>query len=138
MSSKSKFSYQFQLPFRYSDLAGVMFFGNIFDLAHDVFEKFLQSKDITWKEWFGNSHAAAPIRYAESDYRKPLIPGQDYTCEVEVLEMTTSSLSVQFSFLEDTTLCACVKLVVVFTNFETKSKIPIPESLRARLQISEN
>lgn len=134
MKSK-KFRYEFQLPFRYADSAGISFFGNIFDLTHDVLEKFIIAQGFTWSEWFDNPQIAAPIRYAESDYRQPMRPGNVYTCETEILDTSTSSVTLQFSFLINDALCASVKLVLVFVDKQNGTKCAIPDAFRERLAV---
>jgi acyl-CoA thioesterase FadM len=121
------------MPFRYADSAGIMFFGNAFLLAHDVYERFVVSLGFDWDDWFNSSEAVAPIRFAECDFRKPLLPGQTYQASLEVLKLSDSSATVQICFQDGEHLCAAVKLVIAFANPKTRTKIGMPPKIREAL-----
>lgn len=51
------------LTFREADPAGIMFFGNVFAIAHDAFEEFIVAAGYTYQEWFGQTDYLIPIRF---------------------------------------------------------------------------
>ena len=122
-----------QISFRLADPAGILFFGNFFDLAHDILERFLQHRGITWAEWFNHPTLAFPIRHAESDFRSPLQAGESYGVEAIVSEVSQSSVTFQVSFLREEKLLARVSIVSVCVNKDTLVKAVIPDTLRQRL-----
>ena len=125
----------FLLKFRYADLAGIMFFGNLLPLCQDLLEDFVLAQGISWSDWFQNPDLAAPIRFAECDFRRPLEPGHEIAALVRITENSISSISFQIDFEQQNSLCAIAKLVVVCVNPKTRQKCPTPQFVRERFRL---
>lgn len=122
------FNSKVTLRFRDADPAGVMFFGNIMGLAHDVFEDFARFNDIPWDEWFKNSNFVCPIRHTEVDYQAPMIPGHDYQIIAKIVKISQSSFTMHYEFRnEQNKLCVRVQMVHVFVDPKTMQKTAFPE-----------
>jgi acyl-CoA thioester hydrolase/1,4-dihydroxy-2-naphthoyl-CoA hydrolase len=139
MSQNSEKSQVFQtkvkIRFRDADPAGIMFFGNILGLSHDVFEEFIAAQGVTWKEWFKPEHWSCPIRHAEVDYLSPFSPGQSYIAEVRVSKIGQSSFQMRYDFKkEDGTPCAKVQVVHTFVDKKTFQKSQVPEHFQKLFQ----
>jgi len=123
------------LRFRDADPAGVMFFGNILGLSHDVFEDFIKSNDIPWDEWFKNNSFVCPIRHTEVDYQSPLNPGLEYNIVVKVVKISQSSFTMHYEFRNDhNKLCVRVQMVHVFVDPKSMVKTSFPEKYRKILE----
>lgn len=122
------------LTFRDTDLAKIMFFGNIFDFAHDAYEQFVVDSGFTWKEYFQNNDYAIPIRHAESDFRSPLFAGETYEIAVTVSSFGKSSFKLKYVFSQSSKINAVVSLVHTVLDIKTKSKAPIPENIKTRFE----
>lgn len=127
------FKTQFALRFHEADPAGIMFFGNIFPLAHNAFEEFIQEAGFAWQEWFSASEYIIPIRHAEADYLKPLVAGHEYTISVQVKAFGRSSFTMHYSFIQGSEVHAHVQMVHVVLGAKDKTPQPIPEKIRDRL-----
>lgn len=62
------------------------------------------------------------------------MPGQFYQIEVFVEKIGDSSLKMKYIFLQDYKIHAEVSMVHTFLNFQTKTKIRVPEKVRAKLE----
>ncbi len=122
------FQSKIKLRFRNADPAGVMFFGQILGLAHDVFEDFIKANGILWEDWFQNQDLVCPIRHTEVDYQAPLKPGHDYLVEAKVVKISQSTFNMHYEFKDHLNkLCARVQMVHVFVDPKTKQKAQFPE-----------
>lgn len=127
------FTREIQIRFREADPAGILYFGNIFSLAHDSFEEFIQSTGVAWKDWFKKGPYIVPIRHAESDFLSPFIPGEKYQIVVSVAAITESSFRMRYEFRAGARIHARVKMVHTFVDSQNKTKIQVPDSVKKLL-----
>jgi acyl-CoA thioester hydrolase/1,4-dihydroxy-2-naphthoyl-CoA hydrolase len=130
----SQFKKEIQLRFREADPAGILFFGNVFALAHDCFEDFIQAAGFTWQEWFKTKEYMIPIRHTESNYLKPFIPGDKYQITATVARIGDSSFQMKYIFSQESNIHADVRMTHTFLDAKTKQKISVPELVRNRLK----
>jgi 1,4-dihydroxy-2-naphthoyl-CoA hydrolase len=128
------FAFRTRVRLHHTDAAGLLFYGNIFMLAHDAYEEFLQTIDLSVADLL-KSEFILPIVHAEADYRKPIGVGKTLMVSVDVLSLGKTSfvLGYRFSDTEDTTI-ATAQTVHVSMSIETRKKIDLPETLAARLK----
>jgi acyl-CoA thioesterase FadM len=122
-----------KVTFREADLAGIMFFGNIYGLAHDAFEDFIVATGFKWKEWFNTPEYIIPIRHSEADYEAPFIPGEEYDVTVSVKKLGTTSFAIGYVFSAGDKIHGQVEMVHVVMDAKTKKPIPLPGLIRERL-----
>ncbi len=78
MSTTNKlFSTKQLCCFGLSDPAGILFFKNVFELAHQNLEQFISSSDFGWDAWFSNPEWAAPVIHCDAQYRSPILSGKE-------------------------------------------------------------
>lgn len=126
------FETQIKIPFRQADPAQIMFFANIFDISHDVFEEFIQKAGFSWDEWFKPDQWHCPIRHCECNYLAPLSPGKTYAVKVKIEKLGDSSVTVGYEYLSPKGIHAQVKMVHAFVDHKSFTKISIPEIVRNR------
>jgi acyl-CoA thioester hydrolase/1,4-dihydroxy-2-naphthoyl-CoA hydrolase len=122
------------LTFRDMDPAKIMFFGHIFDFAHDAYEQFVVATGFSWKEYFESADFAVPIRFSESDFRSPLLAGETYEIAVSVCSFGHTSFKMKYIFSKGTTVYAIVHLVHTTIDLKTKQKAPLPDLIRQRFE----
>ena len=122
-----------QIRFREGDPARILYFANLFSLAHDTFKDFIQANGFTWKEWFTENPLMVPIRHAECDYQAPFMPGENYEIQVFVAQFRETSFQMKYVFLQGSKVHAIVKMVHAFIDPKTKQKTAVPESIKSRL-----
>lgn len=128
-----KFKTQIRIKFREGDPAQIMYFANVFNLAHDVFEEFIVAAGYSYKEWFSPDEHIIPIRHAEADYKAPFFPGQTYEVTVTVESLSNTSFKMKYQFEKNGTLHASVRMVHAVLNPNSKEKMPLPEVMKNRL-----
>ncbi len=129
------FQKEILLRFREADPAGILFFGNVFSLAHDCFEDFIQAAGFTWKEWFETKDYLIPIRHTECNYLKPFRPGESYRIQASVARLGDSSFQMKYVFSQDSQVHAEVRMTHTFMDARSKSKISVPDLVRERLKV---
>ncbi|MGE0526627.1 MAG: acyl-CoA thioesterase [Bdellovibrionales bacterium] len=135
MTNSSVEPFKFTVPFDEADGEGIVFFGNYFRLAHRALELYLPRIGIPWAEWFQSSEYGVPLRHAETEYLRPLRPGEEYDVGIRVAEIGTSSVRFHCEFRgPGGEVCARTKTSHVFVNRATVRKTDIPPSLRLRLE----
>jgi acyl-CoA thioesterase FadM len=123
-----------RITFDESDPAGILFYGNVFPLAHRAFEEMIESSGIPWPDWFSSDRWAVPITRASAEFSAPLSAGRTARIEVMVTEMRESACAVETIFILDGATCARVETVHVFVDRGTGEKMPIPAALREKLE----
>lgn len=131
------FSQEIQIHFRQADPAGIVFFAEVFNIAHDVYEQFVQSLGISWSEWFQNAHFAVPLRHTECDFLAPLKAGESYQVQLQVSQLKNSTFELTYYFQKKSENAAVVKTVHTFIDKKSFSKIDIPTTLREKLSAYE-
>ena len=129
----STFKTQMRLKFREADPAQIMYFANIFSLAHDAFEDFIVAAGYEWQEWFTTVEHLIPIRHAEADYTAPFIAGELYDIQVVVASLGTTSFKMKYTFTQNHRLHATVMMVHAVLDPKTKDKMPLPRRMTERL-----
>lgn len=128
------FTKEITIKFRDADPIGILFFGNIFGLAHDAFEDFLPSAGFTWREWFQTKDYLVPIRHTEANFLAPFVPGDSYKIHVGVDSLSNTAFKMKYLFKRGDKLHAEVLMVHAFLDAKTHQKIPLPEAIRSRLE----
>ena len=129
------FKKDFQVRFREAAPAGIGYFANTFNFAHDAFEDFIQAAGFTWKEWFQTREFIVPIRHTECNFTKPFLPGQSYQIAVSVAKLGESSFQMKYQFQSTEGTHAEVRMTHVFLDAKTKQKTSVPEIVRTRLKV---
>lgn len=126
---------QVTLKFRDGDPAKIMYFANIFSLAHDAFETFIVAAGYLWEEWFRKSNYLIPIRHTEADFKIPFIPGETYEIDVTVDRFGETSFKMKYVFLKNKQIHATVKMVHAVLDPKTVQKTPLPALMKSRLEV---
>lgn len=124
----------FFMPFRLADPAQIMFFGNILDITHDLFEEFIRHIGIEWKDWFQPKDWACPIRNCQIDFRAPMKPGHTYDIQMNLSRLGETSFTMRYVFMKDSDVKAEVYIVHSFVSQPQFKKTNIPTPIRKLLQ----
>ena len=131
--SHATYTHECTIRFDQADPAGIMFFGQVFFLAHEAFEKFVISTGFSWEEWFANSKWGTPIRHSEANFQRPMRPGKSYQINVTVARLGESSMTIRYVFMRDAHVHCEVQIVHTFIDIKEITKMPIPTEVRTRL-----
>ena len=128
------FTIDFSVRLPDTDAAGILFFGNYFRLAHDVYEAFMESIGFSLRHIVQEADFLVLIAHAEADYEKPLRLGDRATVELEVESIGQTSFVLSYSLKDaQNGVLAKVKTVHVTVDKKSGDKIPLPEKLREKL-----
>ncbi len=124
--------------FHEADFRGILFFGRILQLAHEVYEDFVVAElGVAWDEWFSAPEWLVPIKHAEATFHRPLRPGRRFEAEAGIGRLSDSSFELLIRFFDvdgpSRELCAETRTIHVFVDSAFR-KTPIPAAVRARLE----
>jgi acyl-CoA thioesterase FadM len=110
------FRWESQLRFRETDPFGWMFYGSVFDIAHDCFEDFVGHLEIDWKDWFEHPEWGVPVRATSAEYMAPLKAGEAFVIQLSLSHLGESSLTAVHQFWKGQQLCAKISTTHVFVT----------------------
>jgi acyl-CoA thioester hydrolase/1,4-dihydroxy-2-naphthoyl-CoA hydrolase len=122
-----------QIRFREGDPVGIMYFANVFSLAHDTFEEFIEAAGVPWKEWFKSNKYFVPIRHTECDYKAAFRPGEKYEIVAQVAKLGESTFHMQYIFQKGKQVHAIVKMSHTFVDPKRMEKTKMPSDFRSKL-----
>lgn len=128
------YTHKTTLRLRDTDAAGVIYFANIFDLAHEAFEAFMESVGMDIGVILRSTHYDLPVVHAEADYRKPIFPGDRLRIHVsnERLGDTSFTLVYRIHNTDDEEV-AEVRITHVVMDRKEGLKKAVTEELRLAL-----
>ena len=120
---------------RDTDAAGVIFFVNYFNFAHETYELFLEEIGYSPRRIFQQESFLLPIVHAESDYHQMIGLEDEITIVLSVNRIGKTSFALVYDyFLENQELVGSVKTVHVCVDKSTLKKRSIPSELRQALK----
>ena len=129
-----KFKVEVQSRFRQSDSAGILFFAEIFNLAHDAYEEWVQQLGFSYSEWFENSKWAVPLVHCSADFKRPIRAGTTLSVCAELIETSAKSFTVRWSFLSTEQTLAFCSTKHTFVDKGTFKSMEIPPEVLTALQ----
>lgn len=128
--------YEIELPIRLhqTDAAGVLFFGNYFSLAHDVYEQYLQSIGFDFRSIINERPYLILIVHAESDFHKPVYVADTVRVAMSVVKIGHTSFEMAYHIKSDKTGGeAKLKTTHVVVDKESGRPTRLPEQLKTEL-----
>jgi YbgC/YbaW family acyl-CoA thioester hydrolase len=127
-------SFKKRILFHQCDPAGILFFAEIFPIAHSVLEEFLNSIGAV-EEYFGLKTYGFPIRSANANYLKPLKHNEEITVDMSVKEIGKSSFQLAYQIFNIRyELAAEVTITHVCVKMKTFKKALLTQHMKAILQ----
>lgn len=123
------------ITLRDADAGGVLFFARYLALAHDVYEEFMTSQGIHFRDMIEGGELLIPVIHTESSYRAPLFVGDHVTIRLEVAEIKKRTFTIVYEFHRaDGVLAATCRTVHATVNRRVRHAIPLPEDVLAALR----
>ena len=128
------YHYQTTIRLHQTDAAGVVFFSNLFVIAHDAYESFLESH-LPLNAILSDGVYIIPIVHAEADYLLPLALSEKISVEL-CLEQTGSSSFDLGYVIKNSKMetVARLKTIHAVQLKEDQKTVPIPDPLRNALE----
>lgn len=130
-------AYQFPLviPFKYCDMAGIVFYPRYVEILNDVVERWFEDGlGISFEAFHVQRQLATPVARLEVDFVRPSRLGEHAVFHLQVLKIGNSSmrLSIELRVNDERRLGAELSLVVV--DMGSLRPTPIPADMRERMQ----
>lgn len=123
------FEQNITVHFRQTDMAGIAYFNEAFNIFHDSYEAWVGENFKNTQNWFQNSDWAVPLINVSCDYKAPLVPFQNYSVRISLANKTTSTFQLKTEITTAQMVCAEVSTTHVFMDKKTKKSIPIPQEI---------
>jgi 1,4-dihydroxy-2-naphthoyl-CoA hydrolase len=133
------YTYQTTIRLHQSDAAGVVFFSNLFVIAHDAYESFLEShlplNTLLSEGAYSEGAYIIPIVHAEADYLLPLPLSETISVELSLEQTGTSSFNLGYVIKNSQMETAArLKTIHAIQLKDERKTIPIPDPLRHALE----
>ncbi len=114
-----------KIDFFECDPAGVIFFGNIFRLAHKVYEDFF--RDGGYDEIFRNPEFAFPVVHTEADFHAPMKFGETFQAGLDFERSGEKRYTVKVAFHDNEgRLAARVTMINAVVDIRQERSVAIP------------
>lgn len=114
-----------------TDAAGIVYFGNIFRLAHTAYEDFLTTTKYSFRMMIDDGRYMLPIVHAHADYKMPMKCGDELTIYVNHGRIGKTSFVLDYEIKSASgELHAVVQTVHVAVDQETFKKTALPDHFK--------
>ena len=128
----AKWATQTTIRMHMTDAAGVIFYANLFVMAHDCYESWLE-RHIPLSGILQKG-IQIPIVHTEADYKQPMRVSDPITIELALAKKKTTSFTLQYTFLNAAgQQAATVQTVHVVIDARTRQPLEIPSFLQDAL-----
>lgn len=132
--SAHPFAHRVTIGLGRSDAAGVIYFTEALDLAHEAAEAFLESVGIPLRSLLAPGQVKLPVVHAEADYMRPVRPGDRLELRLSSLRVGHSSITFEWVAAHDTGDEAFrTRIVHACIDADRGTGVTVPESIRASL-----
>lgn len=120
---------------RDADAGGVLFFARYLALAHDVYEEFMTTQGIHFRDMIEGGDLLIPVVHTETNHRAPLFVGDHVAIRLEVAEIKKRTFTITYEFHRaDGVLAATCRTVHATVDRRVRHAIPLPENVLAALR----
>ncbi|MBL4845357.1 MAG: acyl-CoA thioesterase [Planctomycetes bacterium] len=123
-----------RVRFHEIDRAGIAYFARSFQYCHETFEDMLaRALDVDLERFFRESTWMLPLVHAESDYRMPIVLGQDLRIELKIARVGKTSVHFAYRIIGEPDGVERGKVTLVHSCVERQGFItrPLPDELIA-------
>lgn len=119
------------ITLRHTDAAGVLYFANQLELAHEVFEEWLASRGLPLRSILDGADWVLPIVHASADYGAPLRLGDVVSLTVRVTKVGDRSLTWEATLERSGARAGRVEVTHVAVDRATGKARPLPVEVAA-------
>lgn len=134
----SSYNHQYTVRLQDIDAAGVIFYGQLFTIAHGAWEQVLADNGCSLAQLIKTGEYALPVVRAEAEFLRPIQHGDTLNIQVSVSKIDDSSFTCLMAMTigeasERPRLAASVTQVHVCIDCKTAASISIPPHIRSTL-----
>ncbi len=128
------FTHQTTIRLHHTDAAGLLFFAEQFNLAHDAYESFMESIGYPFAPLLRTSQYLLPIVHAEADFGAALNTGDKIAIQVTAERIGDTSFTLGYTLLRNgSEPVGSVKTVHVLIDKRTGQTLTLLPDLRTKL-----
>lgn len=128
------YTHQTTIRLHHTDAAGIVFFSNLFVIAHDAYESFLESHQ-PLSSILSDGEYIIPIIHAEADYLLPLRLSEKISVELSLEKTGESSFALGYMIKNSQQeIAARLSTTHAVRLKENREKISIPGSIKTALE----
>lgn len=131
----SSFEKNITIHFRQTDMAGIAYFNEVFNVFHDTYELWVESLMGSTQDWFCNADWAVPLKSVHCDYHAPLEPFKNYKLTIELENIGNTTFRLKSVIKSETHDCATLSTTHIFMNKKTKTAMEIPSEIKTKLEL---
>jgi 1,4-dihydroxy-2-naphthoyl-CoA hydrolase len=129
------FKYQTSVKLHDTDAAGLLFFANQFNMAHDAYETFMSAHGVSFYKILHERDYKLAIVHASAEYLKQLSVGDPLTVEMRAEKVSTHSFILAYDLLgEDGTKVGSARTVHVCIDSDSGEKKALPDEVRSAME----
>lgn len=130
------FTYHTSLRLRDSDAAGVIYYPNLFNIAQEALEAFMESVGMDIGVILRATHFHLPVVHAEADFHQALFPGQKLRVTIQLGRAGTTSFTLDYQILDrkEDVVKATARVIHVVVDRKTGAKKALPPELLHALE----
>lgn len=128
-------AYDRAVSFEDVDAAGIVFFARYFSYCHEAMERFFGGVPGGYLGLITKRRIGFPTVHLETDFAAPLRYGDVARISLFVMKVGTTSCAFRYEIVRaaDDLMVATITQVVVSSNLDTMTKVPLPPDCRALL-----
>jgi len=128
------YKYETVIRMHHTDAAGLVFYAEVFVLAHECYESFLEEQGMSLASMVTEGDYIAPIVHAKADLKAPMRMSDKITIEMELARTGKSSYELACKFTnEQGKITAETTTIHAVIDKETYKPVEIPESFKQLL-----
>jgi len=129
------YKYKTKIKLYHTDAANLIFYSNLFNLAYECLEEFLESSDFSVLKIINEGKVLMPVVHAEADYIKPMRLGDKIEIQLSLGFVGKSSYKLNYDFYnESKNKVAHVKTAHVLISASDYKPVKLPEEFLAILK----
>ena len=121
------FTYSYNIRFRDTDAAGVVYFANILNICHEAYESSLVDSDIDIKEFFTKPIVAFPIVHADVDFFRPIFCGDRLTIQMIAKKSGNDKFEINYEIFAQNIFASKANTKHVCIDGKTRKRANLPE-----------
>ena len=132
--SDHPFAHRVTIGLGRSDAAGVIYFTEALDLAHEAAEAFLDSVGLPLSALLRPGEVRLPVVHAEADYMRPVRPGDRIELQLSSLRVGLSSITFEWVAVHgDGQEAFRTRIVHACIDPDGGRSVAVPDAVRAAL-----
>ncbi len=129
------YKYETVIRMHHTDAAGLVFYAEVFVLAHECYESFLEEQGMSLAAMIGEGDYIAPIVHAKADLKASMRMSDKITIEMELARTGKSSYELACKFTnEQGKITAETTTIHAVIDKKTSQPIRIPEEFAKVLE----